>query len=129
MARAAIHQPPRQHFAVAAERAGDQIASVRLDVESRRGRFAASRDKGVGKATTTLPICLPLAMSRNAASMRDAGKARKGSGVSAPFSTRSANLLQHLARQRFVAVEDRVHRDDVERRIARSGQSGMREFW
>ena len=50
--------------------------------------------------------------------MRDAGKERKGSGVSAPFSTSSASSREHLPRQRFIAAEDGVHRDDVERRIA-----------
>src|ERR1700675_240404 len=34
----ALSQPPRQHFAVSAESAGNQIASVGLDLESRSGQ-------------------------------------------------------------------------------------------
>ena len=41
-----------------------------------------------------------------------------GSGRSAPCSTSSADLLEHLPGQRFVAAENRVHRDDMKRRIA-----------
>ena len=63
-------------------------------------------------------MCLPLAMSRNAASMRHAGKERKGSGRERAFLHQPGKLAEHLARQRFIAAEDGVHRDDVERRIA-----------
>src|SRR6476646_11745490 len=38
MARTALSQPPSQHFAVSAESAGNEIASVRLDLESRSGQ-------------------------------------------------------------------------------------------
>src|ERR1035438_3648402 len=115
---------------------------------------------------TTLPICLPLAMSRNAESMRDQVTAvglyreRRWERFAAPrhervregndhfanmlatrheserrvdarrregtegerreraFLDQFGKLAEHESRQRFIAVEDGVHRDDVERRIA-----------
>src|SRR4029453_18151174 len=38
-------QPSSQHFAVAAESAGNEIATVRLHLEPRAGKFAAPRNK------------------------------------------------------------------------------------
>ena len=114
----AFHQPLGEHFSEAAKCAGDQVTAVGLTANGGASGSPRRGTNASGKDTTTLPICLPLAMSRNAASMRHAGKERKGSGVSAPFFDQFGKFAEHLPRQRFVAAEDRVHRDDVERRIA-----------
>src|SRR5260370_21359801 len=45
MARTALSQPPSQHLSVSAESAGNKIASVRLHLEPRAGKFAAPRNK------------------------------------------------------------------------------------
>src|SRR4029077_15839021 len=45
MARNALSQPPSQHFAVATESTGNEIASIRLHLEPRAGTFAAPRNK------------------------------------------------------------------------------------
>ena len=57
------------------------IAKAGLSGSPRLGRNAS------GNATTTLPMCLPCAINRNAESTRHAGNERNGSGQSAPFST------------------------------------------
>src|SRR4051812_45734145 len=46
---AELDQPLRDDFAEAAEGAGDEVASVRLDGEGRRERDSAAWDEGVGE--------------------------------------------------------------------------------
>src|SRR2546423_8287975 len=45
MARTAVNQPPRQHLPVSAKRAGNEIASIRLHLESRSRQFTALWNK------------------------------------------------------------------------------------
>ena len=47
--RSALDQPQRQDLAEPAERAGDQVAPVRLDGEAGDRRFPPTRHKGLGK--------------------------------------------------------------------------------
>ena len=49
--------------------------------------------------------------------MREAGKARIGKRPQRAFFDQVRNLLQHLAGQFFVTMENRVHGHDMERRI------------
>src|SRR4029453_14718451 len=45
MAPTPLRQPPSQHFAISAESAGNEIASVRLYLEPRAGKLAAPRNQ------------------------------------------------------------------------------------
>ena len=61
-----------------------------------------------------MPICFPPAMSRNARIDARSGKARKGSGCNALCSTNPEISSSISSGQFFVAMENRVHRDNVE---------------
>src|SRR4029453_14120117 len=88
--RTALDEPVGKDLAEAAKRAGDEVAAVRFDFEFRRNRFPRPGKNVSGNETMTLPVCFPPAMSRKAAPMLFAGKARNGSGRRMRCSTRSA---------------------------------------
>src|SRR5256714_4705500 len=68
MARTGLDKPIGQPFSEPAERAGDQITSVRFDLELRCDGLAAPGANDCGNDTITLPMCLPPDMSRKAES-------------------------------------------------------------
>ena len=117
MTRAAIDQPPCQHFAIATKCAGDQIASIRLNVESWRGRFAASRDEGGCKCHDHFADMFSAGHEPKRRVDAARGECAIWERPERALLDQVADLLEHLAGERFVAVENRVHRHDVERCI------------
>ena len=118
MPRAAFHQPFGEHFAEAAERAGDQVTAVRLDGERRRERFAAPRHERLREGHDDFADVL--AARHEPEGRVDAARREgtEGQRRERAFLDQFGELAEHLPRQRFVAAEDGVHRDDVERGIA-----------
>ena len=118
MPRATIHEPSGQHFAIAAKCAGDQIASVRLDLESRRERFAAPRNEGGSKCHNHFADVFSASHKPKRRIDSARRKSAKRQRPERALLDQVADLLEHLAGKRFVTVKNRVHRHDVERGIA-----------
>ena len=125
-----VDEPVGEHFAKAAKSAGNEIAAIGPDRETGRERLArGGGTKASGKETTTLPMCLPPAMRRKAASTRLAGNERNGSGESAPASTSSAISPSMPRVSASSPLKTASMATTWKEALFRSGQSGMREFW
>ena len=117
MARTAFSQPPSQHFAVSAESAGNEIASVRLDLESRSGQFTAPRNKGRRECDHNLADVFSASHEPKRGINAGGRKGPEGKRPQRTLFDQVRNLLQHLAGQFFVTLENRIHSHDMERRI------------
>ena len=98
----------------AAERAGDEVAAVRLDREGRRECFTAARHERLGKRDHDFAD-VPAAGHEAESGIDPAC----GEGAERQRRERArlhevGEFAEHLAGERFVAAEDGVHRDDVE---------------
>ena len=126
---AALDQPQREHLAEAAEGSGNQVTTIAPDRKGWRQGFAATRERTLsGNATTTLPMCLPCAMSRKAASIRHAGNERNGRGESAPCSTNSAISSSSCRASSSSPLKTASIATTWKEALRRRGQSGMRVF-
>src|SRR6185437_1970352 len=117
MARTALSQPSSQHSAVASESAGNEIASIRLHLESRTGQFTASRDKGRRECDDNFADMFSTSHEPKRGIDAAGRKGPVGKRAQDTLFDQPRNLLQHLAGQLFITVENRIHSHDMERRI------------
>src|SRR2546423_14213126 len=118
MTRTRLDKPISQDLAESAERARDQITSVRFDLELRRDGLAAPGQKRLRERDDDFSDVLATgheSEGRVDIERRESAERKRTQGA---LLHQIGHLGKHVARQRFVAGKDRVHRDDVKRCVA-----------
>ena len=118
MARAGLDKPIGQHFSEPAERAGDQVTSVRFDLELRCDGLAAPGDERLRERHDHFADVLAAGHESKGRIDIERRESAERKRTQSPLFHEIGNLGKHVARQRFVPGKDRVHRDDVERCVA-----------
>src|SRR5208282_847190 len=117
MTGAAVNQPLRQHFSEAAKRSGDQIAALRTDRKCRSERLSAPGKERTGACDDDFADMFALRHQSkcrvNAARRKRTERKRRKFAVFHELGY----FLQHLLGQRLVTGKDRIHGDDMKRRI------------
>jgi len=114
---AKVDQPASDDFSKATEGPGDEIGTIRFDGEAGRQGLTTTRYKGVWERDDDLANVLaaghePESCVNSACRECAEGQRRELAGFD-EFS----ELSEHLSREFFVAMEDRVHRHNVKRGI------------
>ena len=118
MARAGLDQPIGQHFAEPAERTRDQVTSVRFNFELRCDRFAAPGDKRLREGDDDFSDVLAASHESKCRIDVEGRESAERKWMQCALFHEVGDFREHLARQRFVASKNRVHRDDVKRCVA-----------
>src|SRR6202043_1520841 len=112
-----ISKPLGQHLAEATERARDQVTSVRLHFEGWSQWLAALRDKRLWKRHDHFAGVFALSHPTKGHVDAACGERAKLQRMQRVLPDQDGNFFQELAGVFFIATEDRVHRDHMERRI------------
>src|SRR5262249_24889679 len=110
-----LHQPVCNHPSESAKSAGNEITSVRFDFEFWRERFTATRNKLVLERDDDFADMLSTGHEPKSRIDVIGRKSSERQWMQSMSIHEISNFSEHVVGKGFVAREDRIHGDDVER--------------